>query len=458
VTINILPDDALLEIFDFYVGEPRTAWHTLVHVCQKWRNVVFGSPRRLNLRLYCTASTPVTEMLGVWPLLPIDISVNSNEMWDTWGEDNIIAALEHKDRICELGLPYIPSSKWEKILAAMQQPFPELTRLHLMFEDDTAPVIPSSFLGGSAPRLRSLSLFRVPLPGLPKLLLSATHLVQLILWGIPHSGYFSPEAMVTSLSVLTRLEGLTIMFGSQSRPQADWSPPPQTRILLPVLTNLLFKGVGKYLGDLVSWIDAPVLNKFHIIFLDPLEYDTQQLTQFINRTTNVKAHDEARVVLSNWHVSVELPQTLDGVLELGLLPRHLDSYWQLPSLAQVCSLSSLQAFIAPVENLYILEDVFLPLHWQDDIDNSQWLELFRPFTSVKGLYISQQFVPYIAPALQELVGERVTVFPTLQTIFLEEILPPGPAHEAIGQFVAARQLSGHPIVVSCWERKREFED
>jgi hypothetical protein len=25
------------------------AWYTLVHVYQKWRSVVFGSPRRLNL-------------------------------------------------------------------------------------------------------------------------------------------------------------------------------------------------------------------------------------------------------------------------------------------------------------------------------------------------------------------------------------------------------------------------
>ncbi len=34
------------------------------HVCQKWRSVVFGSPRRLNLRLLCTKRTPVREMLA----------------------------------------------------------------------------------------------------------------------------------------------------------------------------------------------------------------------------------------------------------------------------------------------------------------------------------------------------------------------------------------------------------
>jgi hypothetical protein len=33
VTINILPEDALLEIFDFYVDGTRIAWHALVHMC-----------------------------------------------------------------------------------------------------------------------------------------------------------------------------------------------------------------------------------------------------------------------------------------------------------------------------------------------------------------------------------------------------------------------------------------
>ena len=58
--IGILPDDILLEIFHFYVdvkrqlyeGKARVeAWQALVHVCRRWRNLVFRSPRRLNLRL-----------------------------------------------------------------------------------------------------------------------------------------------------------------------------------------------------------------------------------------------------------------------------------------------------------------------------------------------------------------------------------------------------------------------
>jgi hypothetical protein len=108
-----------------------------------------------------------------------------------------------------------------------------------------------------------------------------------------------------------------------------------------------------------------------------------------------------------------------------------------------------------VEALYIFEKKLSGPRWQDDIESSQWLELFHPFTAAKALYISREFSPRVVPSLQELVGERVTeVLPALQSLFLEETPPSGTLiQEAIEQFVAARQLSGHPITVSRWERK-----
>jgi hypothetical protein len=48
---------------------------------------------------------------------------------------------------------------------------------------------------------------------------------------------------------------------------------------------------------------------------------------------------------------------------------------------------------------------------------------FASITNVKNLHLSREFVPRITPALQELVGERVTeVLPALGTVFLEESL------------------------------------
>jgi hypothetical protein len=73
-------------------------------------------------------------------------------------------------------------------------------------------VLPDSFLNGSAPRLRTFDLDAISFPGLTKLFLSATHLVQLWLHNLHYSGYISLEAMVPYLSTLTNLESLDIAF------------------------------------------------------------------------------------------------------------------------------------------------------------------------------------------------------------------------------------------------------
>jgi hypothetical protein len=292
----MLPDDALLEIFDFYMVGERDAWSTLVHVCQKWRNVVFESPRRLHLQLYCQAMTPVREMLDIWPPLPMFVS---NGDLKKWGMDNVLAALEHNDCIGQLKL-FLSSSdvSSSKLLAAIQQPFPALRRLALLYVGfPESTVIPTSFLGGAAPDLEHLMLKNIPLPGLPNLLLSATHLVYLHLDQIPDSGYFTPEAMVTCLSVMTRLKKLFSDFENfRTHRNLNQHPHPQTRALLPALTRLSFSGVSDYLEDLVARIDAPLLNKLTIKVIPRQLFDTEtsQLTQFICRTPKFKAYGEAR--------------------------------------------------------------------------------------------------------------------------------------------------------------------
>src|SRR6266849_4292361 len=222
--IDVLPDDVLLEIFDFYAmypddnDEEKTeieAWQLLVHVCRRWRNVVFQSPRRLNLQLCCSPETPIKDTLDVWPALPLIVA--GNMAWSS-GTDNITAALGQSNRVCKVNLVDILDWQLEEVLAAMQVPFPKLTFLLLWSDGETLPAIPipipDSFLGGSVPRLRVFSLTGILFPGMSNLLSSANHLVELWLQNIPHSGYISPEAMVALLSLLSNLEKLTLEFQS----------------------------------------------------------------------------------------------------------------------------------------------------------------------------------------------------------------------------------------------------
>ena len=421
VTIDMLPDIALLRIFDFYLVEARIGrmwfnletvetWSALVHVCQKWRNVVFGSPRCLDLRLFYTTDTPVSEMFDIWPLLPIAMRVRVEGGWSNSLAYDIIAELdEYNDRIYSIILWRFSSWPLDKVLAAMQQPFPGLKSLYLHCSSAQAVVVPASFLGGSAQSLQSLAMhgFEFPVLGLTKLLLSATHLVRLRLGSIPHSGYISPKAMATCPSVLIRLENLAITFKSpQSRPDHKIQRPPSPACILPVLTELHIKGASEYLDDLVARIDAPMLDNLEITFFHQLIFDNPHLSQFISHTPKFKSPGEMRVVFSKWHVSVTLgfPQTLNGMLDLKI--RCCQSDLQFSSLAQVCSSSFPQPLILAVERLYIQDRPGLQRHWESEIKSNQWLELFRQFTSVKSPYISQEFTPHIVSALQEIVGEK----------------------------------------------------
>lgn len=289
----MLPDAPLLVIFDCYLrgsGELE-AWRTLVHVCRKWRNLVFGSSNRLNLRLVCTPRRRVREMLDIWPPLPIVMSPYGLSKLSTRAADNIIAALEHNDRIQHVELWEVSSSLLNKAFQVMQGPFPVLTDLDIRCdEDEIAPVVPDSFLGVFAPRLRKLSLDNIPFPGLPKLLFSASDLVEISLWHIPHSGYISPSAMVDCLSSLDRLESLWLLFkSSQSRPDRETRPPPpQTRCVFPSLAHFEFKGASDYLEDFVARINAPLLDHLDIGFFHQLLFDTPQLAQFISRTPSLR--------------------------------------------------------------------------------------------------------------------------------------------------------------------------
>jgi hypothetical protein len=447
----MLPDDVLLEVFDFYIGEAEMiqAWQSLVHVCRRWRSVVFESSNRLNLRLVCTAKTPARDTLGVWPALPLLIQGRARK-----GLDDIISVLEHSDRVHVIKLTHISSSGLKKLSAAMQVSFPELINLRLWSYGDV--VLPDSFLGGSAPRLHSLSLDGVPFPSLPKLLLSTTHLVNLHLERIPHSGYMSPEAMATALPTLTSLKSLKLEFQSpRSRPDgATRRPPPPTRSVLPVLRYFRFKGDSEYLDHLLSHINAPRLGDLHMIFFNQVVFGTPQLIKFICRTPRLKALEKARVTFDGGATTVNLSSLTPGRGELQVYISCSELDWQVSALEQV-STSSLPP-LSTLEDLYIYEGTSSRAHWQDNMENAQWLELLHPFGTVKNLYLSREFALRIAPALQELVGSRSTeVLPTLENMFLEGLEPLVPVQEGIGKFVATRQVTSHPILVSRWDRGQD---
>jgi len=358
--------------------------------------------------------------------------------------DDIIAVLGQSNRVREVHLSGLADRQLEYVLAAMQVPFSELTWLSLDSDGETPPVVPDSFLGGSAPLLRLFQLDDIPFPGLPKLLLSATHLVHLYLYNIPHSGYFSPEAMASLLSVLSSLKRLVLHFQSpQSRPDRESRrPPPSRRSVVPALTRFDFKGATEYLEDVVTYIDAPQLDHLLISFFDQTDFDSPRLAQFISHTP-ILADCDAHVDFHDSAASVAL-RSRSEVVEIEISCSEPD--WQLPSVAQVCN--TCLPPLSTIEHLFILNG-YLKLLGYDVSEDTLWLELLLSFPAVTNLYLPEYSAPGIVAALQEMVGAEV--LPSLQNIFVEGLEPSGPFQEDIMEFVTARQLSGHPISFFVWD-------
>ena len=268
------------------------------------------------------------------------------------------------------------------------------------------------------------------------------------LYSIPHSSYISPEAIVALISVLSSLTTLSLGFQSpQSCPDRETRrPPPPKRSVIPSLDYFFFNGVVEYLEDVVTCIDTPQLDNMRITFFNQIDFDTPRLAQFINRTPKLGKRDATVAFYDN----IAYVGLSPGTLEIGISCIVLD--WQLSAIEQVCNSSSHP--LSMVANLYIKQDYRL-LWRKDTIESTLWLQLLFPFTAVKNLYLSKSVAPGISAALQELVEGRITeVLPSLQNIFVEDLRGSRPFQERIGQFVAARQLSDHPITISGWSGDR----
>ena len=456
MTIGSLPDNVLLDIFESYQEmtdwEDDPEWQMLVQVCRRWRYVVFASPRRLGLRFQCQATTPVREILDVWP--PVQIIVADHKPTRLGGE-NIIAALEHRDRVCELLLHNLTNSLLEQLATVVQdsEPFPVLLSIDLECDGQTPPVLPdtSGFWGGSAPRLQTLSLSGIPFP-VPNLLLSARNLVKITLHNVPHTGYISPEAMVTCLSGLTNLKSLDLSFQSpSSRPdRGSQHPPPLTRVVLPALMFLYFSGVSEYLEDFLARINTPVIIRTEIMFFNRVIFDIPELFNFVSRTEALEPVKRAALYLDPdiATLSFHHPDSHgreDGSPDIGVRCDPFD--WKISFLVQICS--QLAPLLSSVERL----DIWCrkDIDWQD-LDHMQWLEFFRPFIAVQNLHVHHR-CEVIVPALQELTGVRaMEVLPALRSLFVISVIDRDSVQQAIEPFITARRLSNQPVTIH-WLRR-----
>ncbi|KAH9057174.1 CHAT domain-containing protein [Lactarius vividus] len=453
VTIETLPEETLLEIFNIYRlnalersrlrGRPWE-WHRLAHVSQRWRSVIFASSQLLGLRIFCTYGKPVIEILNSWPTFPIVMQYGGfpgSSPLTAGDQDGIVAVLSHPTRIREIQLT-VTTLLLENMATLTRQPFSMLERLHLS-TDGPGLVLPSEF-GGGFSNLRILRLVGVALPALPQLLSSVRDLLSLQLEELPGIGY-TLEALLICLPKMTRLETLRIhfLFSSPiSRPIL--TSTPERRSVLPCLSYIEFHGTSEYLESLLSTFDAPFLKYIHISFFNQLIFpQLPQLSQFFLRTETQRSPSQATIHYSAADISVTLSQS--GVphhLALRILSKHLD--WQISSMAELCE--RLSPSLSHVDQLNISAPTTFPGGLDDaDLSQLEFMDLFRQFNDVRRLCVTGESVSHVAGALGPISGQlAVTVLPELREIYVGNDAELASAQSGLAPFLAAR---GHSVVI-----------
>ncbi|KAH9046560.1 hypothetical protein EDB84DRAFT_657659 [Lactarius hengduanensis] len=423
-----LPAEVLLNVFRYYLDVSPRLWPGLVHICRKWRQIVFASQQALRLRLFCTPGTPVLKTLDLWPALPIVVQYGGSLAHDPPApedEDNIMVALKQSARVSSIHLAVTRSLR--EAFNAIEAPFSELEDLVLLSQDGGRLALPNTFRWGR--HLHSLHLTRITFPALPQLLCSSRNLVDLQLHGVFKALRLSPGALGDALSGMTQLRALSLHF----LPIANFvgaTSPSRGRVVLPAITRLDFRGMSEYLEDLVVRMYAPRLGD---TFFDELIFDVPNLRKFINRIKMQKSHSRAEVLFSGHTISISFTQP-GAPTRSELRISHEPLNRKLPSMTEICN--RLATFLSGVEDLR----VHALTTGQDNMDSEKWAKLIHPFRGTKWFHIAGD----LSVLSLELSGKRRRpLLPALHKLYIHE---PGPRYAPLRE--AAVSLMSDDVLLN----------
>ena len=475
VSIHILDDDSLLHVFylsrPFLSGEDQDDnarqwgggwivtrgrwWYKPAQVCQRWRNIIFGSASYLGLFLVCTYGTPVADMLAHSPPLPLIVCYSKKGRDVTTDDERgIVLALKQRERVLRVHLSSLDSSLLvEKFAAVMDEEFPILEHLTItvpIADNRTILIFPENL---QAPHLRRLWLrgFQVAIPMGSRFFTSAVNLVTLKLVMVHQSTYFHPNALLQWVSLMPQLEALNIHF-KLSTPNRDVERQlTHTSIIapliLPNLRHFAFHGVSTYLEALVHRITSPRLKKMKIELFSQLTFFVPRLLQLMNAAEDLRFHSADLAFLDGKVVVSIYPQGGIGnvnmfAFDIRVFCWHLD--WQVSSMVQISN--SLNQVFSAVEHLNLVHEVHdRSSEEHNEVDRAEWRRLLRPFSNVKTLRIVEApgLIEELSRCLRLEDGELpLEVFPELQELTYSGT---GNTGDGFTSFIDARRNAGHPV-------------
>ena len=470
-SINVLPDDTLVEIFDVYRLEDDAwihgGWYKLAHTCRRWRNIIFSFPSRLEVHLYCTYGSPVADMLSHSPPLPLIIEYYKHESLSTKEEEGVFLALQKHDRVRHIHLCALTITL-HRLFAAMNGPFPMLDYLDLFINTDgreseseelDRPRLPRSF---QAPRLLHLGLSRVgdvTEVGL-SLLASLSSLVYLSLIGIPASSILPVDQLTSCLSSMPQLEYIRLIFGdhlpSEDITEEPTNPPNVKRISLLNLNGISFRGDSSYLEALAAQIIAPHVMTFHATFLDQPPFTLPHLSGLLTTAAGLRLpiacikfpctcidsdSDDPNV-----GICMATPEQILGHQPYFPPFKIVFSSWsphaQVVSAGKICA--ALSPMFSAVERLHLyFNGTQCQIPHDRHIENARWHDLLRPFRKVKRLQVDAQLRELGRALSPNENGPSMEILPELHTLLRSDGVH---FRDAFDGFIAARRDRGQRIV------------
>ena len=468
-SIHMLDDDSILRIFvfcrlvlftedevNYFIDIQRKEcahgrwWYKLIHVCRRWRYLVFASASHLGLCLVCTHGAPVADMLAHSPPLPLTIDYGHRAREITAeDEEGIILALQHRDRVRHISL-LIPIPNLQKVLPTMDDEFPMLDFLFIgrLINHNMGFVLPKTF---QAPHLRHLILVNFAIPIRSPLLTPAVGLVTLSLGLIHPSAYFPPNDLLQRLSLMPQLEVLRIGFLSPV-PNREvemqlLDTPTTTHITLPNLRSFSFRGVSEYLEALLPRMTTPLLVKLHIIFFNQLTFSFTHLLQFISTRENLRFRS-AGFRFTPQALTMRVYRNSPArtcALRVDVPCTHLD--WQVASAAKIYD--ALRTAFSAVNRITLSsESGFTRLEDRGNgADRTHWRELLRSFGNVKTLHLANNdLVVPVSHCLRPDDGESpMELLPGLNELAYSARIY---ARGEFTSFIDSREKAGQPVTLT----------
>ncbi|KAH9014830.1 hypothetical protein EDB84DRAFT_1528135 [Lactarius hengduanensis] len=461
-----LPGDVLLEIFDAYrqlheyqpsyetcyekVWNSRDGWFKLAHVCRNWRHIVFLSPSRLQVHLlFIPHRSPTDPVLRRLPPFPISVDYRTGP----WIEKQCLAFAAIKYRSRMRGI-VVQNPCFIKFLKALGHPFPKLERLEISLSHRLEPILPTTFLSGSAPSLRRLTLRGVVLECLPPLLSSATGLVELSLTLRIAYGALPEASLIANLQRMSCLRRLELKAISGVAPNSntvpDPPPPPAFAGALSKLTDLILVGHESYLQVLVRDLAAPSLQHLNVEIKTPPSHISfvPRLCKFIRDAEH--QFIEVRLYFSNktfGFYAETCPKSGPARPFRIVIPQPVS--WEEIGIMLSGPLSTVEELVVDWQ----------PSRFPQHIDHVQWRGFFNHIRRVKTVQVSSQVALHVARSFQ-LGGQdsALDLFPALEQVEvpLNHYLPPTVSEDPIKDsildafepFVAARKQVGRPVRLS----------